>query len=263
VSDACQAKDLRGRVETSGVGAGSEYLTVVVTNRGGAGCGLEGAPGARLLDAKGSPQADPSPLPPAPGDVQPVLLAPGEEASTIVRLATAQCLPSGASLSVELDLPDAGGKLVVRQAAPPAPPPQPGCLHGTIDSTPFQPYPPRPPTAPPASRLAAALFGAPPAAARGQTIRFTVRLTDVASAPVELGPPCPGYTVGLKPLTPKDTDLEHFVLDCGSAGTLQPGQSASFEIEYQVPAGATTGSRTLVWSLDGYPATAAAQLTVT
>ena len=261
VNGACRAQDLDAVIAQTGAGAGSVYYTILVSNRGGSGCILEGAPAAGLLDQAGNPSTDPSPAPGEPQNAEPVELAPGDQATTRVHYTSFQCRPNGTA-GIAVELPNHGGELRVRFSSR-GPAVGPGCYHGTIDCTAFEPYPPRPSTPEPAARLALALFGAPASAARGETLHFSVRVTDVSPAPVELGPPCPGYTVGLKPLSSKDTDLEHYVLDCGGAATLQPGQSASFQVEYRVPPGATAGGRTLVVSLDGYPVDANAQLTIT
>jgi hypothetical protein len=51
----CPASSLRLRAKAAGVAAGTDYISLIVTNVGGSACLLVGYPGASFLDAHGQP----------------------------------------------------------------------------------------------------------------------------------------------------------------------------------------------------------------
>jgi hypothetical protein len=57
--------------------------------------------------------------------------------------------------------------------------------------------------------------------------------------------PCPDYYEGFN----GKQYLQQFQLNCGPAGTLKPGASATFEMRLDVPAAISPGTRDLSWSL--------------
>jgi len=57
--------------------------------------------------------------------------------------------------------------------------------------------------------------------------------------------PCPDYFEGFD----GKQYLQEYQLNCGPAGTLKPGASATFEMRLDVPKGITSGTRDLSWNL--------------
>ncbi len=76
-------------------------------------------------------------------------------------------------------------------------------------------------------------------------------LTNIGSygKPINLAAGCPTYIERLLVpglAAPQDTKR---VLNCGPAGVLDVGASATFEMRAQIPANAHSGTATLVWLL--------------
>jgi hypothetical protein len=87
---------------------------------------------------------------------------------------------------------------------------------------------------------------APRTATIGQTLHYTVILTNVTSRPF-IYDTCPSYveTLGAASVT-----SGHYLLNCGAIGAWLPGQSLAFDIQLAIPADGAPGSYLLTWSMD-------------
>lgn len=98
-----------------------------------------------------------------------------------------------------------------------------------------------------------ASLSAPESVARGETLRYTVTLTNPTSAPIQLAP-CPAYTQSLN--SEGRSQDSSFTLNCaGAAGVIPAGSSVSFAMEAAVPADLAGQGVKLSWTLqDGHSA---------
>jgi hypothetical protein len=88
---------------------------------------------------------------------------------------------------------------------------------------------------------------APESVARGETLRYTVTLTNPTNAAIKLAP-CPSYTQSLH--TEGRTQNSTYMLNCaGAAGQIPARSSVSFAMEAVVPADMTGLGVKLSWSL--------------
>ncbi len=88
---------------------------------------------------------------------------------------------------------------------------------------------------------------APESIARGETLRYTVTLTNPTNAAIKLAP-CPSYTQSLN--TEGRTQNSTYMLNCaGAAGQIPAKSSVSFAMEAVVPADMTGLGVKLSWSL--------------
>jgi hypothetical protein len=88
---------------------------------------------------------------------------------------------------------------------------------------------------------------APESVARGETLRYTVTLTNPTNAAINLAP-CPSYTQSL--YTEGRTQSSTYMLNCaGAAGQIPAKSSVSFAMEAVVPADMTGQGVKLSWSL--------------
>jgi uncharacterized protein DUF4232 len=88
---------------------------------------------------------------------------------------------------------------------------------------------------------------APESVARGETLRYTVTLTNPTNAAIKLAP-CPSYTQSL--YTEGRTQNSTYLLNCaGAAGQIPARSSVSFAMEAVVPADMTGPGVKLSWNL--------------
>ena len=88
---------------------------------------------------------------------------------------------------------------------------------------------------------------APESVTRGETLRYTVTLTNPTNAAIKLAP-CPSYTQSL--YTEGRTQNSTYLLNCvGAAGQIPARSSVSFAMEAAVPADMTGPGMKLSWSL--------------
>ncbi|MDQ6713792.1 MAG: hypothetical protein M3Z28_11485 [Candidatus Dormibacteraeota bacterium] len=119
------------------------------------------------------------------------------------------------------------------------------------------PAPATPPAAPPALRVT--LAAVPDTLVGGQTLRFTVTITNDSGAPL-WSETCPDYEEGFTP-----GGLESYALNCAPLGRLEAGASATFAMEFTVrPWPKTpTGQQKFMWRLHGAYAGGSASKVVT
>ena len=234
----CQAGDLSPRVGRTGVGLGSAYTSIIFTNRSSTACQLQGVPVLQLLDASGQLLPQPA-TQQYSNDSPPVALLPGVadtggitppldgQAEITVRMPTAVCLPRP-SASLVIILPDRAGKLDV--AWPRSGAGYPGCGEG-LDTTPFSSaLPPTPiPTPPPDFTVK---FVLPQSIAIGQTLKYEVRLTNIAGRDIAFTT-CPGYTEYLKGA---GLLRARYLLNCKPLGLFKSGETVKFAMELRISA---------------------------
>jgi hypothetical protein len=136
--------------------------------------------------------------------------------------------------------------------------PVPGCnsepgTRPTFDASPFQaPNTPEPPPSDPGDFLPFKVTISPlPATMPGALLVYTVTLTNVSDydKPINLAGACPSYVQRLF-LPGETTSVEtRLALNCGPAGVLTRGASATFEMRLGIPADAAPGTATIVWQL--------------
>jgi len=115
--------------------------------------------------------------------------------------------------------------------------------------------PPLPVEAPAEPALPNVTIAAPAQVHAGQQLRYTIVLTNPTKLPIDLRQACPNYDEELfadivhggPPLGGKNI----YGLNCAAAGVLKPATPMTFAMVLDVPADATPGSYTLVFSL-GY-----------
>jgi hypothetical protein len=230
------------------------WLKLVNTSR--APCTLTGYPtsfvGIREDGSQKALQPDHGTFFDGAGAYWPANLRPGQAAKLVIGTATACSalnqptprpdlyvgelvgLPGGGEVSASAPFdPSCGlgvGKLGVPAVAPADPDAYPG-LELSID---------RPDTAP-----------------AGTTLRFTITLTNVNDAPVQLTP-CPVYSEGIF------ADTVHtygYTLNCDDLRAIEPGEAVTYAMEIPVPS--ETGTAKFGWSLPAASLFGAGLLTIT
>ena len=98
---------------------------------------------------------------------------------------------------------------------------------------------------PPALRVT--LTGVPDTLVAGQTLRYTVTITNESGAPMSFDT-CPTYDEGFAP-----DGMVSYLLNCGPLGRLTTGASATFAMEFTVRPWpkAPAGRQEFVWRLHG------------
>ena len=262
----CAARALTALLTRFGPAMGTTYTTMRITNTSTATCYLQGTPGAQVIDGQGRIVLDGTKatgaVPAAPGvdGADPVLvLVPG--ASTDLAIGWSDwCGPViKGPFSFAIVLPRDGGRLTATwarsvqalQAAA-------NCMGGlTSEVFSLGPFAP-PPDALPASSeptplpLQVAIGNlAAGALPLGAPVRYTVTLTNVSGAPLDLsafarGTTCPIYEELV--LTQSSASAQAFMLNCSSLGPIAPGASVTFAMEMST-AGLAAGSYVLAWTL--------------
>ncbi len=263
---ACAAADLTAVMTGIRYAAGTTYTLVRVTNASRGTCYLQGTPGAQVLDGKarlvvdGTKAVGAVPGRPSVEGGDPVAVLPPGGSTDLALGWSDWCGPAIAGpFSLALVLPAKGGRLVATWAPGVQPMATPvACMGGgsseVFSDGPFQPQAgsvtptPEPTPVPPQVTLGNFAGSTP----LGTTIHYTVTLTDVSAAPLDLrafadGSSCPTYeellTDGGSPGTPLA-----YTLNCSSLGLIAPEASVTFAM--QVPtADLRAGSYTLFWIL--------------
>jgi hypothetical protein len=260
----CQAADLIGIVFGQNAAGGRIYISIRFTGANGAPCYLDGTPSVGLVDSKGhaiafrqrtlfgvTPQPGPALIAPGPSPTQGLGLKLGQ-ADLMIEWVTQPELCPGVQPEVPaqalIAIP-AGG---IFTAALPAAPAAAACSGLGVGG--FQgPYIPVQPSPPPA--LPAISMQVPSSGRVGTALPYLVTLTNDHKQPVDLVALCPTYeeelfadpAKGSPPLGGKHI----YALNCGPAGSIQPGASITFQMVFLVPVDATPGAYTLVFML-GY-----------
>lgn len=231
----CVAADLGMREGRTGAAAGTEYTTLVFTNRSTTECQLQGVPLVQILDSAGRPIVASQEIL-AGGDGGPVALLPGVtdgggitpavpgQAQLSVGIASVLCLPRpGTALAV--GLPNGGGRLTIpwNVAAYAG-----GDCGGGIYVPPFADALPHLPVPEPPSDFAIELV-LPASVAIGQTLKYQVRLTNVAGHDIAFTD-CPGYVESTKGGTANF--WVHYVLNCRPIGLFKSGETVTLAMEF-------------------------------
>jgi hypothetical protein len=252
----CAATDLAAFSGEWGPAAGTDYSEIVVLNTGGFDCILPTQPAVELRDAHDAVLAGAGDLPQVP----PSIVLPAGATATVDLAFNDWCsaapdLPLRADIvigSARLDivsLPVERGSIPVPycNSAPATPPPGfgwngPFAVAGA----------PEPPPADPGDTLPMSISIPPlPAATPGSTLVYTVTLTNTSAydKPLNLSAFCPSYVQRLF-LPGSRTSVEsRRLLNCGPAGVLAAGGTATFEMRLAIPSDAPGGTATLVWQL--------------
>jgi hypothetical protein len=159
--------------------------------------------------------------------------------------------------SIVLELPSNGGALSVtfrKDVAGRCDVPTTGSsLFVSFEPSTFPAYPT--PTPPPL--ILSARIDAPAAVSAGDTLRYTVTLTNESGATFRFGE-CPVYTEQFV------KNIGRYYLDCESVGALAPGESATFEMRLVLDPRLTPplADWELRWELEPQPNTATATATI-
>jgi Protein of unknown function (DUF4232) len=249
-----------------GGAAGTMYTDVRVTNASRGTCYLQGTPGAQVLDGKarlvvdGTKAVGAVPGTPSVEGGDPVAVLPPGGSTDLSIGWVDWCGPAIAGpFSFAIVLPAEGGRLVstwgpgVQPMATPV-----ACMGGAssevFSNGPFQPQAGSVTPTPEATPLPPQVtFGNLPTGSipLGATIHYTVTLTNVSGAPLDLrafadGSSCPTYEELLAQASP--TTPLAFTLNCSSLGLIAPGASVTFAMQMPTT-GLRAGSYTLFWVL--------------
>lgn len=269
LAPACTAEGLKGELWFQGA-TGSLAGVLTLTNVGGSSCSLVGRPGvsftgpaARVTRSK--IQLDPSLakiVSSGNGDIQAPrgslrALEPGRKAEVALWWSN-WCGPRSATggssgappTGIELRL-GGGSHLVVplRQWGTPR------CDDSSqVSSLRISPFEPAVKEAPARTRLPLRVtivgkrtihrYGNRFLLHRGEVFRYRVALKNTSKSPFRFKS-CPSYSEGLALTKPELT----YTLNCRSVGTISPGETVFFSMEYRVPANARLGNSGLGWEL--------------
>jgi Protein of unknown function (DUF4232) len=242
-----------------GLGGGQLVASITFVNVSGAACVLQGVPGFSLLDAQGSQirttpsgygitdRSDPVRL--SSHGRSPQAYVPFAWPAIDQSTGGNEC-PSPAASTIRLELPQDGGAVAVSAASPTGRPGAIAPCHGLLAVGAFQfveqPTDPMPPANAFAYRIAL-----PPSVHAGETLSYTVTLTNITAATVTFPNPCPAYHEDLyadSRLGGAPLGKHRYVLNCRPAGSLAASASVTFAMLLDVPATASSGSYTLLWA---------------
>jgi Protein of unknown function (DUF4232) len=244
----CRPADLSVRVGDIGAGLGNTNLPVELVNSSGSTCLLNGYPTIGGLSSDGTL----TPLPASHGsyfgDPGPAAnIGPGEVAALNISGADA-CpaaqngehrsyptlrigLPGGGSMDVRAgEFDTVCGVSVSRFGVPadevPVPVPSPSPLTARIS--------------------------APTTVTPGQSLEYTVTLTNPSGTDYPLSP-CPAYTefVGSGDATIWVATVRDYYLNCDGTPAIPPGSSVTFEMHLQLPADQPAGMAKFGWGMQG------------
>jgi len=256
---ACTARGLVALEANSQGATGHVIVPIVFSGSGAAACFLDGTPHVVLLDSRGHDIAFAQRPPYFPAEVPgPALVEPGpppdphtgfkvgQASLTIDWDSQPELCPGDAPALVagaRIDIPG-GGAITTQITSVPA---AYACQGVGVSS--FEGLPMPVETSPPPALPEAVLHAANSAIA-GQRFAYTVTLTNATRVPIDLVANCPNYFEGL--MTDDGlsvTGKQIYRLNCGPAGTLKAGQTATFEIELDVPAAVPHGQYRLLFLL--------------
>lgn len=245
----CSSADLQVVAGPAGAYRGQATQEIRLTNIGASACHLPGFPAAQLLPAGGAPQAVGSSEAAPQLAAERIDIAPGQEVLMLLgtpgSCEAAKGPQRNVSKRMQLALPGGGVKVLDGVYL--------DTLCGRATVMKFQPIP-KEPGAPGTSTLNAVVgtLNAPDEASRGDTLRYTVTLSNPTDSPVALAA-CPAYTQTV--YAEGRAAASTLLLNCSGAGGQIPARSSvSFEMQAQVPADLAPGSAKLSWSLQDGPA---------
>lgn len=262
----CAARGLTALLTGFGYGMGTTYTSMRITNTSAGTCYLQGTPGAQVIDGQGRIVLDGTKatgaVPVAPGvmGADPVVVLV-HGASTDLAIGWSDwCGPAiKGPFSFAIVLPRDGGRLAATwargvQALQAAVTCMGGSSSEVFSPGPFAPPPdalpasPEPTPSPLQVAIGNLATGALPL---GAPIRYTVTLTNVTGAPLDLrafagGTTCPTYEEQV--LAKSSASAQAYTLNCSSLGPIAPGTSVTFAMQMST-AGLTAGNYVLAWTL--------------
>jgi hypothetical protein len=267
----CRLADLYIASAGSNGATGHVLYAIAITNHGNAACSLTGLPGVSLVTPQGSVLSLPQ-QPELGGMVgsakSKAVIAPNQSAPVPHQVSNGAsfmfewyyCSGTPPQISaVDITLPGTAG--VRRVPLLPQGPQIPSRCDDPSQGRVVFVGPIEGPSAdnisvvPPALRVT--LAGVPDTLVAGQTLRYTVTLTNDSGVPVSFDT-CPDYDEGFTP-----DGLVSYQLNCASVRRLEAGASATFAMEFTVRPWpkAPTGQQKFIWRLHGiYAADAPSKL---
>ncbi len=256
---ACTASGLVAVAANSQGATGYVLVPIVFAGSGAVACFLDGTPRVVLLDSRGHDLAFAQRPPYSPAEAPgPALVEPGPAPDPHTGLKVGQasltidwesqpesCLGQAPALvaGARIDIPG-GGAITTQITSVPAA----YACQGVGVSSFYGPQMPVETSPPPA--LPEAVLHAANSARAGQRFTYTVTLSNATREPMDLVANCPNYFEGL--MTDDGlsvTGKQIYRFNCGPAGTLSPGRTATFEIELDVPAAVPHGQYRLTFLL--------------
>ncbi len=219
---ACQGGDLTAEITHANGAAGNNIAYWTFTNASTTACYLEGVPDIRLLDSAGN--VLPAVIAKVPCFMQSdvecaativAVLPPGGTAGLTTTTPNAPPVCPTTSASLAFGLPEGGGDVSVSYVGGDS------CMHMGVGR--FEPIVVVTPTPIPQPDLSAALE-LPASVTAGDTLRFTVELTNNGSEPFSFGALCPNYAVIVGQ---KDAGGSHS-LNCGPVPQIAAGATVAF-----------------------------------
>jgi hypothetical protein len=265
---ACRLADLYIESGGSNGATGHVLYDIAITNHGQTACSLTGSPSVSLVTPQGSVLS--LPLQPELGGMvgsakSKAVLPPNQSAPVLHQVSNGAsfmfewyyCGGTPPQVSaVDITLPGTAGvrRVPLLPQGPQIPSrcddPSQGrvVLVGPIEGPSADNISVTPPT------LRVTLAGVPDTLVAGQTLRYTVMLTNDSGVPVSFDT-CPDYDEGFTP-----DGLVSYQLNCASVRRLEVGASATFAMEFTVRPWpkAPTGQQKFLWRLHGFYANAGA-----
>ncbi|MBI3751723.1 MAG: hypothetical protein HY263_08750 [Chloroflexi bacterium] len=254
----CVAADLLAWSGDWGAAAGTWYSEIAVLNVSGVDCLFPAGPTVELRDASGDIAIASEAGGPLPSPATFVLPA-GSSAGSWLAFANWCAAPPPLPLRADVVLGDSRldvAPMPDEFATIPVPPcmgdPAASSAPG-FDPAPFRlPDAPEPPPSDPGDSLPFKVTIPPlPTASPGSTYVYVVTLTNtsVYDKPINLSGDCPSYIQRLFLPGEQGSIDTRRLLNCGPAGVLTLGLSATFEMRLEIPSDASPGKATLVWQL--------------
>jgi hypothetical protein len=257
----CRASDLEFNDGDSNGAGGSIYLSVIIVNRTGPPCRLNGTPSVELLDMDGLPTAlvtkpaSPSPngfdvlLSPTTAPFRPGLQIPSNAALQLVWRSSVNSCPGGylASHEIRLHLPDVHDPGVVsfsgnfRHTV---------CADVTVGVGAVTALIPQRPSSESGARISVTLK-APGQVSPGQLVAYTVQLANWTHDALRASDYCPAFLQLLVPLGARYgavAERTGRTLNCDGLPVLPIAGTIIFEIHFPIPTDAQLGSYNLVWA---------------
>ena len=257
----CGPSDVRATAGWQGA-TGQMVGDIVVTNVTATACAIGGPPrqvqlraGGTILQTTFLPSPGSDPGAPVSTPSPPAYLEPGGQASSFIDWSN-WCATSHAGVTAVLVTLPGGGRPIVAGPSEQAPGfvESPRCdmpsQRSSLSAWAFQAVAAPQPASEPLP--AAVVLSAPVTATAGDTIMFTVDLTNRGATPASLTT-CPSYTEDLivagRALKPPAART--YLLNCDAIGArIAPGASIALAMRYPIPPDTQPGPVVLAWSLD-------------
>jgi hypothetical protein len=242
----CADADLQIVVGRQGARKGYATQEIRMKNQGAEPCFLAGAPGISLLPDNAAPRAMAIHQQALANVQEQAPLGVGDSAVLLVGAPGSCEAATGPQRKVSTRLqilPPGGGKRVVNGAHVDTLCGDASVLHMHVEHAEK--------SSSPLEQLSGAVTVAETSAA-GDTLRYTVTLSNPGKAAVALSP-CPAYTQSL--FADGVAASSTWRLNCGASGNqIAPGASVSYQMQLAIPAGLKAGDAKLSWQLQNGPA---------